>query len=175
MKRTLFINVALFQVWLLGVLLALPCMAELPQGAGPIDLKGEVIDWVWRAEMAYSQEGDSTQTYQRKLPDHYLIVLKVANGNGDYLKRISSLVRLIDVQHPVMQRKLANDEVLLILSSGRIKEMDINRTFEIVGYELVHSLGWTRATCQRYTIDGKSGTMAGHLFDENAIRTQKPK
>ena len=130
----------------------------------PLNLHGKIVEWLWRGEMVYEQEGSVSPTYSSHVPAHYLIVLDVPDADPKRLEEISSMVRSEQIRHELMERKLNPTEVLLFVPSKRLKEIKQGATLDLTNYSIWGDERMVIPSHDKLTIDGKKPTLAGPLF-----------
>ena len=162
----------IFQIGML--LMPLFTMATPIPPTKPIDLKGEIVRWVWRGPMHYAEE-DSGMWFEGDEPAHYLIVVDVPGVDREQLERLTNIVSTMRIRHEIMDGKLKPNEVLLFVPSKRLKEIRLGIRLEITNYTLTGDERMTVARFEKFTIDGQEPTSAGPLFpsQHSKVRARK--
>jgi hypothetical protein len=137
------------------VLSAIPAQSIPMPKTEKSTIHGTIVDWVWRNKIEYQQESRGL-TFERTIPNHYMIRLKIKEKRNALLNAINSYSMTIPISNCNISDDMAEDEVIIYLPSPRLKGIKDDAKITIVDYSIfTHDFG-AEAESANILINGES-------------------
>jgi len=134
-------------------------------------IEGTVVGFVWMSEMQHEEDGVWNLGCTSEWAAHYIVLLKAPKLAKKSSEIITSYVRGCVIRHRILDAEIKDGEMLLLLTSKRLKEFKVGAKLNVEGYEMDADEWGTSAIHTKLLIDGKPPTVIAPPYPN---RVSKP-
>ena len=105
----------------------------------PVNLSGTIDSFVWVDKAYFEYVGDDILLSSAQAPAHYLVIVKttsVDKKTRELLTFETKVAGFMGLSHAISSVELEEDEMIILITSSKIKSMKKGAKIEITGYSL---------------------------------------
>lgn len=135
-------------------------------------IQGTVVGFVWMNEMQHEEDGVWNQGYTSEWAARYYIRLKAPKLEKKTREKITRYVRGCVIRHRILDATIEDGEMLLLVTSKRLKELKLGAALKIEDYEMQADEWGTAAIHGSLMIGGKLPTVIPPPYPKKATETK---